>query len=68
MKQACYTCPLFDICNGCRKTIKDVKQAGMTEPHCRKMKEIAPRILEMGGIDPSKATPYVNEERDFIHV
>ena len=68
MKQACYTCPLFDICNGCRKTIKDVKNAGLAEAHCRKMKDLAPRILEMGGLDPNKATPYVNEERDFIHV
>ena len=26
MKKSCYGCPMFNICNGCRKTIKDYKE------------------------------------------
>ena len=50
LKQSCYTCPMFDICNGCRKTIKDLKDYNMVEQHCMKMKELAPKILESNGL------------------
>ncbi len=60
MKQACYTCPMFEICNGCRKTIKDYKEHGLVEQHCRKMKKIAPEILKINRIN-SDVTPYVDE-------
>ena len=26
MKMACYTCPMFQICNGCKKTVRDMKK------------------------------------------
>ena len=45
LKQECLTCPMFQICNGCRKTIKDMKKFGVVESHCSKMKSIANEIL-----------------------
>jgi len=60
MKQSCLTCPMFQICNGCRKTIKDYKEHGLVEQHCRKMKKIAPDILKINRIN-KEVTPYVDE-------
>lgn len=60
MKQSCFTCPMFDICNGCRKTIRDFKKHGVVEEHCRIMKTIAPQILESNGLT-GVVTPYVDE-------
>ena len=62
MKKACYACPMFEICNGCRKTVKDQKKHNMVEDHCRLMKTIAPDILEANGMSHLEVTPYVNEE------
>lgn len=50
MKHDCYSCPMFAICNGCRKTVKDLKQAGLVEQHCRTMKTLAADILDINGI------------------
>lgn len=52
MKEECLTCPMFKICNGCRKTVKDLKDHNLVEPHCKIMKSIAGEILEInfGGI------------------
>lgn len=50
LKDECYTCPMFQICNGCRKTIKDLKDNGLVETHCRKMKTLAPDILKANGL------------------
>lgn len=62
LKQACYTCPMFDICNGCRKTIKDLKDYNLVEAHCSKMKTLAPLIIEANGMsDYLEPTPYVKE-------
>ena len=62
LKQSCYTCPMFQICNGCRKTIKDLKDHNMVEAHCQLMKTLAPKIIEAnqltGVLEP---TEYVNE-------
>lgn len=60
LKNACYTCPMFEICNGCRKTIKDLKTHHMVEDHCRHMKQLAPSILEANMIE-KEVTSYVNE-------
>jgi radical SAM protein with 4Fe4S-binding SPASM domain len=46
-KEECLTCPMFEICNGCKKTILDQKNHGMVEQHCSLMKQIAPRIIEI---------------------
>lgn len=60
MKKACYTCPMFQICNGCRKTIKDLKAYNMVEDHCRHMKQIGPKILRANKLN-IEVTPYVDE-------
>jgi len=60
MKKSCYTCPMFDICNGCRKTVKDFKRHNVVEAHCRLMKSIAPDILKANNMDV-EVTPYINE-------
>lgn len=46
LKDECLTCPMFQICNGCRKTIKDMKQHDMVEDHCQLMKQLAPKIIQ----------------------
>jgi radical SAM protein with 4Fe4S-binding SPASM domain len=46
MTDDCYTCPMFQICNGCKKTIKDHKDYGLTEVHCHKMKTLAQDIIK----------------------
>lgn len=51
MKAECITCPMFEICNGCAKTIKDTKRHNMVEEHCSLMKKLAPRILEINFMD-----------------
>lgn len=62
LKQACYECPMFDICNGCRKTVHDLKRLGLVEEHCSKMKQIAPKIIDINGLTGKvKVTPYVKE-------
>lgn len=45
MKEECLTCPMFEICNGCKKTIRDQKKHNMVEEHCALMKQIAPKII-----------------------
>lgn len=49
--EPCYTCPMFQICNGCRKTIKDHKDYNLTQTHCAKMKTLAPDIMKANGIE-----------------
>lgn len=60
LKNSCFTCPMFEICNGCKKTIKDLKDYGLVESHCKKMKSIAPFILEANGVN-LEVTEYVDE-------
>jgi sulfatase maturation enzyme AslB (radical SAM superfamily) len=45
MTNDCYGCPMFEICNGCKKTIKDHKEHGLADIHCRKMKTLAADII-----------------------
>lgn len=62
MKRSCYQCPMFLICNGCRKTVKDMKDHGMVEYHCKKMKTLASDIIESNGLTGVlEPTPYENE-------
>lgn len=60
LKQACFTCPMFQICNGCKKTIKDLKDYGLVETHCQKMKTLAPDILASNELE-LEVTEYVAE-------
>jgi radical SAM protein with 4Fe4S-binding SPASM domain len=62
LKQSCFTCPMFEICNGCRKTIKDLKDHNMVEQHCSAMKQLAPAIIEANNMQSVlEPTPYVRE-------
>lgn len=40
MTEHCYSCDLFSICNGCKKTIKDHKDYNLADIHCSKMKSV----------------------------
>jgi radical SAM protein with 4Fe4S-binding SPASM domain len=46
LKESCLTCPLFNICNGCRKTISDLKRNNLVEDHCLEMQKNLPRLLQ----------------------
>jgi hypothetical protein len=62
LKQSCYSCPMFDICNGCRKTITDLKRHNLVERHCSKMKTLAADIIESNGLTGKlEPTEYVRE-------
>ena len=62
MKKSCYGCPMFNICNGCRKTIKDYKEKDVVEVHCQKMKQNGIDILTANNLQYIKMTPYENEK------
>jgi len=47
LKSECLSCPMFEICNGCKKTIKDLQVHQLVEDHCVRMKRIAPDIVEL---------------------
>lgn len=67
MKLACYECPMFNICNGCKKTVADTKRLGLVEHHCLTMKSLAPRIIELNGLSGHLTpTPYIDESIQLI--
>ena len=67
MKESCAICPMFSICNGCKKTISDTKRLGLVEHHCKKMKSLAVRIIEANGMsDLLEPTPYEDESIQLI--
>jgi sulfatase maturation enzyme AslB (radical SAM superfamily) len=47
LKNECFGCKMFQICNACRKHIKDLKSSDMVEEHCSVMKSISGDIVEM---------------------
>lgn len=62
LKNGCFTCPMFQICNGCKKTVSDMKELGLVEHHCSKMKTLAPDIIAANDMTKYLTlTPYVNE-------
>lgn len=60
LKQSCLPCPMFQICNGCKKTIKDLKDHNLVEVHCIKMKSLASDIIKSNGVI-MEVTDYVAE-------
>lgn len=64
LKSACFSCPMFELCNGCKKTISDLKRLKLVETHCKKMKDLAPRILVCAGVE-AEVPPY---EAELIEV
>jgi radical SAM protein with 4Fe4S-binding SPASM domain len=47
LKPECFGCKMFDLCNGCRKHIKDLKETNKVEENCIAMKAIEKDLLEM---------------------
>lgn len=47
MKADCMGCSLFELCNGCRKTVYDMKEHGLVEEHCSLMKTMEKRLNEL---------------------
>lgn len=45
LKESCLTCPLFHICNGCKKTVADLKNNDWVENHCSEMQKNLERLL-----------------------
>jgi len=45
LKEDCLTCPFFKICNGCKKTIYDIKRNDQVENHCDEMQKNKVRLL-----------------------
>jgi len=56
---------MFEICNGCKKTITDLKNYNLVEEHCYKMKQLAPDIIKANGLE-LEPTPY-EREYDYIN-
>jgi radical SAM protein with 4Fe4S-binding SPASM domain len=65
LKQSCFSCPMFQICNGCKKTVKDMKRSGIVEDHCKHMKKIAPDILKSNNLN-IPVTPYEDESKVYV--
>lgn len=72
LKEECYFCPMFSICNGCKKSIHDLKASGRVEQHCRTMKGMAEDIIELNGLKGILIpTTYIEEDKDelkLIHI
>lgn len=66
MKMSCFSCPMFEICNGCKKTVRDMKREKTVEAHCKQMKGLAPQILKMNGMSENAITPYVDESQMYL--
>ena len=45
-KEECLSCPNFHICNGCYKTVKDLKKSNQVEHSCKQMKSFRQRAKE----------------------
>lgn len=47
LKTECYSCEMFQVCNGCKKHVHDLKAQDLVERHCSQMKEIAREMLTL---------------------
>lgn len=47
-KEECLTCSNFTICNGCYKTVRDLKKANLVEHSCKQMKSFRERAKTNG--------------------
>lgn len=63
LKLECMTCKAFDICNGCYKTIRDLKKNDMVEESCQAMKRAINIIEDCDVVNPA---PEI-KERGFQH-
>lgn len=51
MHDGCFSCKMYQICNGCKKTISDTKKLNLVKHHCSKMHEIMDRLLEIARLE-----------------
>lgn len=47
-KEECLSCPNFNICNGCYKTVRDLKKSNLVEESCAEMKRFRKRAIDLG--------------------
>jgi radical SAM protein with 4Fe4S-binding SPASM domain len=47
LKPDCFGCMMFSLCNGCKKTVSDLKHADMVESHCHLMKKLEGAICDL---------------------
>lgn len=47
LKEECFSCKMFEVCNGCVKHIKDLKATNKVESHCKDMKTLEKEFFEM---------------------
>jgi MoaA/NifB/PqqE/SkfB family radical SAM enzyme len=43
LKDECLSCPMFNVCNGCYKTVRDLKKNNLVEYSCAQMKKAKER-------------------------
>jgi MoaA/NifB/PqqE/SkfB family radical SAM enzyme len=48
LKEECLSCPNFNICNGCYKTVRDLKKNNLVEESCFEMKKFRKRAISLG--------------------
>lgn len=46
-KEECLSCPNFNICNGCYKTVRDLKKNDLVEESCKEMKKFRKRAIDL---------------------
>ncbi len=49
LKDECFSCSMFQVCNACHKHVGDLKRTGLVEEQCQTMKAIAGDLHEMAG-------------------
>lgn len=64
LKEECFTCPMFQTCNSCRKHIKDLKNSNKVEEHCSTMKSIMGELQVMANSKEIKELS-INLDRDI---
>ena len=69
LKTECLMCPAFEICNGCYKTIRDLKKSDMVEESCVAMKRAIDIIEECDVTNPApeiKERGFEHNNRDYV--
>lgn len=47
LKPECYSCPMYQVCNACFKTNRDLRKFGMVDEHCKGIKKVYKRIQKL---------------------
>ena len=46
LKPDCLSCPAYNVCNGCKKHIEELKESDQVERNCNDMREALPSLLK----------------------